>query len=81
MVCITTQGPPISQKTWPCVITWQNQHTHLVVSAATAVQVSVVMLIGWVGCTLMGHSLFGFQHEPMAMKNSVDSWELEAMVL
>ena len=27
----------------------------------------------------MGHSLFGFQHEPMAMKNSVGSWQLEAM--
>ena len=29
----------------------------------------------------MGHSLFGFQHEPMAMKNSVGSLQLEAMVL
>ena len=36
-------GPPIPQKTWPCVITWQNQHAHLAVSAATVVQVSVVM--------------------------------------
>ena len=42
-VCMTTQGPPIPQKTWPCVITWQNQHTHLAVSAAAAVQLSVVM--------------------------------------
>ena len=37
------QGPPIPQKTWPCVITWQNHNTHLAVSAAAAVQVSVVM--------------------------------------
>ena len=69
---MTTQRPPIPQKTWPCVITWQNQHTHLAVSASTAVQVSVVMsssVIGWMGYTLMEHSLFGFQHEPMAMKN------------
>ena len=29
----------------------------------------------------MGHSLFGFQHETMAMKNPVGSWQLEAMVL
>ena len=79
-----TQGPPIPQKTWPCVITWQNQHTHLVVSAAAAAQVLMVMwssVIGWVGYTLMGHSLFGFQHETMAMKNSVGRWQLEAMVL
>ena len=40
-----TQGPPIHQKTWLCVITWQNKHTHLVISVAAAAQVSVVMQV------------------------------------
>ena len=36
-------GTSDTSETWPCVITWQNQHTHLAVSAAAAVQVSMVM--------------------------------------
>ena len=79
-----TQGPPIHQKSWPCVITWQSQHTHLAVSAAAAVQVSVVMwssVSGWVGCMLTGHSLSGLQQEQVVMKNSVGSWQLEATVV
>ena len=42
---MTTQGPLIPQKTWPCIITWQNQHTHLAVSAAAAVQVVMVVMV------------------------------------
>ena len=79
-----TLGPLIHQKTWPCIITWQSQHTHLAVSAAIVAQVSAVIwssVSGRVVCTLMGHSLPGLQQEQVVMKNFVDSWQLEAMVV
>ena len=47
-----TQGPLIPQKTWPSVITWQNQHTHLVVSAAAAPYTGIggdVEFCNWLG--------------------------------